>query len=589
MDEVLVSKYEIISTLGRGSMGVVYKARDPDVGRLVALKTLRSVLLADDEKGNEALKRFRQESRSAGRLHHPNIVTIFEAGRAENGSPYIAMELIEGKGLDEVLQECSPLEPLEVLHYLAQIASALDYAHGENVIHRDIKPSNVLIDGNFRPHLLDFGVAKISDTSLTPAGTVVGTPSYMSPEQIRGETLDGSTDLFSFSVMAYELFTGVRPFPGKDFTTVVSNIIHKEPLSFEEVHSSLPKALQPILFRGLEKDRKERFASALELVDLMADVFGVVIDGGGIIGGYRKGMTVENVLKRKDRSHVNGRESFDAFVDNQKNSFENTLKSSSSNEEISKPTASQSDSEQKKETFLGQEQRKGSRGLLNFGYFTLVSLLLLGGVFLVFPRGSEKFSKQFDQEFSPVEESNSVDKKTESPIIYKEVLNSTENDLSNLSSEQISAKNDEELASLLKNTLFNKNTQLLLSSGKTVLEVFKTISSEAAKRDSEVVSQALIEASDKDDYLLRIEALRALSSTVHQSREDSFKAIVFHLDDDEYLVRGFAAKVLGVIGSQDALTALKQRSLVESHELVQKVLGSSIAKLERDLQAENSS
>ncbi|HQH26518.1 MAG TPA: serine/threonine-protein kinase, partial [Oligoflexia bacterium] len=177
MDTNFIGKYEIVSTLGRGSMGVVYKGRDPEIGRLVAIKTLKSMFMGNDPAGNEALQRFRQEARSAGRLHHPNIVTIFEAGRTDNGSPYIAMEYIEGTSLEARIAEQGPLDPLAALHYLAQIASAIDYAHMQNVIHRDIKPSNVLIDGAQRSHLLDFGVAKMSDTSLTPAGTVVGTPS----------------------------------------------------------------------------------------------------------------------------------------------------------------------------------------------------------------------------------------------------------------------------------------------------------------------------------------------------------------------------------------------------------------------------
>src|SRR5262249_10656660 len=153
--------YEIVTTLGRGSMGVVYKAKDPEIGRLVAIKTLKSVFMGDDAAGNEALQRFRQESRSAGKLHHPNIVTIFEAGRTDNGSPHVVMEYIEGKSLEAILAEAGPLEPLAVLHYLAQIASAIDYAHSQSVIHRDIKPSNIIIDAHHRPYLLDFGVAKL--------------------------------------------------------------------------------------------------------------------------------------------------------------------------------------------------------------------------------------------------------------------------------------------------------------------------------------------------------------------------------------------------------------------------------------------
>ncbi|MCB0323405.1 MAG: serine/threonine protein kinase, partial [Bdellovibrionales bacterium] len=282
MSTRFIDKYEIVSTLGRGSMGVVYKGRDPEIGRLVAIKTLKSVFMGDDPAGAEALQRFRLESRSAGKLHHPNIVTIFEAGRTESGSPYIVMEFIDGSSLESMIAQSGPLEPLGVLHYLSQIAGAIDYAHSQNVIHRDIKPSNILIDEHHRPHLLDFGVAKLSDTSLTPAGTVVGTPSYMSPEQIRGAKLDGRTDLFSLAVVAFEAFTGVRPFPGSDFTTVVSNIIHKEPLSFREVGAELPQELEAALRRGLAKDREDRLPQAVAFVESLAAVFGVELDPTGL-------------------------------------------------------------------------------------------------------------------------------------------------------------------------------------------------------------------------------------------------------------------------------------------------------------------
>lgn len=303
-----IDKYEVLSVLGTGSMGVVYKARDPEIGRLVAIKTLKNMLLGDDPAGKEALQRFRQEARSAGRLHHQNIVTIFEAGRAEDGSPYLVMECIEGKSLEALIKERGALEPLEALHYLAQVASAVDYAHSQNVIHRDIKPSNILVDGHYRVHLLDFGVAKLGDTSVTPAGTVVGTPSYMSPEQIRGEHLDGRSDLFSLAVVAFELFAGLRPFPGKDFTSVVGNIIHREPVKFEDVSAKLPESLENALRKGLAKNREERFQTAIELIDSIADALGIIIDNNGIAGGYSPLMKLSG--SAADRTLVERRTEF---------------------------------------------------------------------------------------------------------------------------------------------------------------------------------------------------------------------------------------------------------------------------------------
>ena len=290
MSSQFIEKYEVLETLGKGSMGVVYKARDPEIGRLVAIKTLKSVFLSDDAVGQEAFQRFRQESRSAGRLHHPNIVTIFEAGRSQNGSPYIVMEYIEGMSLEAIVKDRGAIEPLEAFHYLAQTASAIDYALSQNVIHRDIKPSNIIIDLNHRPFLLDFGVAKLNDTSLTPAGTVVGTPSYMSPEQIRGEALDTRSDLFSFAVVTYEVLTGKRPFPGNDFASVVAAILQRPPLSFSEVGCALPKYLEGVLIQGLAREREKRFPTASALIDAAAQTLGIAVDNTGLIGGYRAGM-----------------------------------------------------------------------------------------------------------------------------------------------------------------------------------------------------------------------------------------------------------------------------------------------------------
>jgi serine/threonine protein kinase len=287
MSQTLVGKYEVITTLGRGSMGVVYKAKDPEIDRIVAIKTLRSVYLGEDAAGNDAMQRFKQESRSAGKLRHPNIVTIFEAGRAESGSPFIVMEYIEGKSLEAIIAERAPLEPKEGLHYLVQIATAIDYAHKEGVIHRDIKPSNVIVDKDGHPHLLDFGVAKLSDSSLTPAGTVVGTPSYMAPEQIKGESLDGATDRFAFAVMSFEVLSGKRPFLGQDFTTVVTNIIHHPPLSLKDaIALQIPLGVDEIFLKALSKDRKDRYSSCYEFIHLLAQAYSISLDSTGVIGYY---------------------------------------------------------------------------------------------------------------------------------------------------------------------------------------------------------------------------------------------------------------------------------------------------------------
>lgn len=290
-----IGKYDVISTIGRGSMGIIYKARDPEIGRLVAIKTMRNLPVDGDQCDYSMLERFSVEAKSAGRLRHRNIVTVFEIGKTDDGVQFIVMDYIEGDSLDTILNKVGWIEPLEAIHYLAQIATAIDYAHANDVYHRDIKPSNIIIDKLYCPHLLDFGVAKISDTSITPVGTVVGTPSYMSPEQIRGSDEGGGTDIFALAVMSFEMFTGSRPFSGKDFVSVVANIIHGDPMKFSEIDVELPPKLEKVLCKGFAKQKADRYVTASEFVLDVAYTFGITIDANGIAGGFSSGMKVSDI------------------------------------------------------------------------------------------------------------------------------------------------------------------------------------------------------------------------------------------------------------------------------------------------------
>jgi len=282
----LIGKYEVKSVIGKGSTGVVYKALDPGIGRNVAIKTLNSSVALDQVFGEEdtlALERFKVESRSAGKLRHPNIIMVYDTGNTPSGKPFIVMEFVEGDNLDTVIAEKVKLDPLHCIHYLYQIASAVDYAHSEGVIHRDIKPANILIDSQNQPLLLDFGVAKLADTSITMADTVVGTPSYMAPEQIRGRPLSGRTDLFSLGVVAFEILVGSRPFPGKDFSEVVTHIVQRDPISFEKLGVSFPEKTEKVLKKALSRDPENRYETAVEFISELSDALSIKANERGVV------------------------------------------------------------------------------------------------------------------------------------------------------------------------------------------------------------------------------------------------------------------------------------------------------------------
>jgi len=273
-----IGKYQILGVLGRGSMGVVYKAEDPEIGRVVAVKTLRKVHGPSSNAVQSTLERFKQEARSAGRLRHPNIITIFDAN-SEDDAPFIVMDYIEGQGLDAVIQKHTRLTPAETVHYLRQIAEGLDYAHSMGVLHRDIKPSNILIDGSGRAFILDFGVASLT-SGTSPGAAVVGTPGYMSPEQIQNESLDNRCDLFSLGVVAFEALCGSRPFAGDNVAAVIQSILQGRRDSLQTLAPELPLQAELEIDRMLASDRSQRFSSGREFVNALAAALGVEGTGG---------------------------------------------------------------------------------------------------------------------------------------------------------------------------------------------------------------------------------------------------------------------------------------------------------------------
>jgi predicted Ser/Thr protein kinase len=257
-----VGRYEITGELGRGAMGVVYKALDPTIGRTVALKTMRLDVHGLDAQ--EMVRRFQNEARAAGVLNHPNIVTIYDAGE-EDGIFYIAMEFIEGTTLHEVLTEQRVLATDEVVQLTRQICRGLDYAHSNGIVHRDIKPANIMITANGTVKIMDFGIAK-SGGQVTNTGQVLGTPNYMSPEQVKGRTLDGRSDLFSLGVILYEMLTGEKPFVGQNVTTIIYKIVNETPITPRDLDVTVHPGLSAIVTKALAKAPDDRYQTGADLV-----------------------------------------------------------------------------------------------------------------------------------------------------------------------------------------------------------------------------------------------------------------------------------------------------------------------------------
>ena len=249
-------RYHIQGELGSGAMGLVYRAHDPQIDRLVALKVLRQ----DRVTSEEFVYRFLKEAKAIGRLSHPNIVTVYDAGQ-DHETIYIAMEFLEGKPLNEVIQE-RRLSVEEVVNIGVHVAEALDYAHSQGIVHRDIKPSNIFVTSFKRPIITDFGIARIDDPSSphqTQAGTILGTPLYMSPEQVMGKTVDGRSDLYSLGVILYELATGKNPFRGKNIAAIFRAILEDTPAEPVKTDSSVPQVLSELIMKSIEKMPDKRF------------------------------------------------------------------------------------------------------------------------------------------------------------------------------------------------------------------------------------------------------------------------------------------------------------------------------------------
>ncbi len=258
-----IGRYQVQESIGFGAMGAVYKAFDPLIKRTLAIKTIRLDIPKQSAQYQTFIERFYHEARISGTLSHPNIVTLFDIGE-EHGIPYLAMEYVPGDTVSALLEKGTRFAGERVLAILDQVASAVDYAHGRGVVHRDIKPSNIILHDGDKVKVTDFGIAKLANADLTQSGTLLGTPSYMSPEQAMGEKVDGRSDIFSLGVVAFEMLAGQQPFPGSNVTAILYKLVHDEPVMPSDLGTNglVPEKWRQVFAKALAKKPVDRYATA---------------------------------------------------------------------------------------------------------------------------------------------------------------------------------------------------------------------------------------------------------------------------------------------------------------------------------------
>jgi len=274
-----LGRYEILEVLGKGAMGTVYKGLDPAIDRMVALKTIRLDTMADESEVQELKERLVREAKAAGKLSHPNIVTIYDVGH-EGDLQYIAMEYLEGYTLEEIIKRQVVLNYKIVAKVVVQVCDALDYAHDRGIVHRDIKPANIMVMNNFQVKVMDYGIARLeTSASMTQTGIAMGTPNYISPEQLQGKPVDRRSDIFALGVVMYEFLTHEKPFRGENLSQLIYNIINHNPPPPVEKDESIPMILNRTTMRAIAKDPLERYQRAGELAAELKDFLAAFIPG----------------------------------------------------------------------------------------------------------------------------------------------------------------------------------------------------------------------------------------------------------------------------------------------------------------------
>lgn len=265
-----LGRYKVTGVLGKGAMGTVFKGIDPAINRPVALKTIRLDFVSDEKELEELRDRLFREAQAAGKLSHPNIVTIYDVG-SEGTMQYIAMECLEGEVLEDLINKKVQFSYKIIANVIIQICNALDYAHEQGIVHRDIKPANIMVLKDYSVKVMDFGIARVDSSSMTKTGIAMGTPNYISPELLQGKDVDRRCDIFSLGVVIYEMLTGRRPFKGENMTALIYSIINKDPIPPSTINESIPAIYDHIVLNALKKNPVERYQKVSDLKKLLVD------------------------------------------------------------------------------------------------------------------------------------------------------------------------------------------------------------------------------------------------------------------------------------------------------------------------------
>ncbi len=292
-----IGKYDVEERVGEGAMGVVYRALDPVLQRRVAIKVMSDAFAQDDD----LRERFLREAQAAGSLQHPNVITIYDFGDVD-GHPYIAMEFVEGQDVAELIAHQVPLSVVDKLDLAIGVLQGLAYAHKRGIVHRDIKPANIRVDDEGKARIMDFGVAHLASSNMTKSGVMLGTPSYMAPEQIIGGKVGPQTDVFSVGAVLYELLTGTRPFDGGTLQAVMYRVLSENPASLSTVVPGLPAKLNDVVMRALAKDAENRYSSALDMANDLIAVRAAIDASAASPGTLSLRATIESAIEvRKSR------------------------------------------------------------------------------------------------------------------------------------------------------------------------------------------------------------------------------------------------------------------------------------------------